>query len=1228
MKKKITKILGLLLSGVMAVSSIQVPVMAEGIEENGEVEVSIDMVSVSEDGMADHVDSIGEDSIEAETSDGMSAEKEQESVSVNGEDEDMDYHFTSPEINLFEADVKEMTDEEISHMILSADEMNVKAWISMLGSREMDVLLGRNTVLSQTVDVYEPDENGECFGNHFDTYMDYLNSIEEKAGYKFTSTSGHYYINWYSGTTSEGQSVITVSGMNNGDSDNTQQSGLTWKVTNAKHGLALKAGCTKSWPNNLTSAQNKTNYQQVWADFTYTKPVSYTASLTYDAANNGSGNYGVYQGLHDSATGCLKKNTGAGSNYYISAGTSYTGTSTYTTATTETFNIGPNFTNLGCTDSATNNCVVARITLNPVYMGITWNQNGGAGSNCQPASVLYGNTHGQATAPTRAGYTFAGWSGYSATAAVTANKTYTAAWNANQYTITYDGAGGNLSKTSDKVSYSGSIPAMPSASRDGYTFNGWTWSGYSGSGEYNYVGNSTATASWKPNQYTISYDANGGKVSPTSNGVTYDQSCPTAPTPTRYGYTFTGWTGGTYTGTYKTAGNTTVKANWSANEYTIHYDGAGGELSKDSDTATFDAAVPEMPEATRTGYTLTDWTWNGYSGSGNYDYAGQSTARANWKANQYTIYYDADGGSVSPASNAVTFDQACPTAPVPTRKGYTFTGWEGGTYNGIYKTEGDTTVKAGWKPNTYTVSFNTDGGDKVEEMTATYDQGFLLPFEPNKYGYVFTGWSNGTELYQAGEMVKNLTAEQNGFVTLKAEWARGRFVIHFESNGGSEVSDIQYDFGDSATLPVPSRGEIQDGDTVTKYTFAGWVDEYGKLYTTAQDVTREVLPVNGTLTLTARWDESISTVTEKKSETREVIETHEKVVEQPVYETNNYTNIYGMTDEQAQDFLNKLMKGFAADITIKGIRFEAYKNADGSVTIRLIDLGNSKEVVIPDSFRFGDTVIPVTVIDSGAFKGNTTIERVVLGKNVTTIRESAFEGCTSLRQITFNDGLVTVERRAFFGCSSLKEIKTSKDLKSIGESAFENCTSLSKVTLNNGFLEIGAKAFRNCKSLKTFTIPASVLKIGDQAFEKCIKLSSIKFAAGSELQSIGKSAFAGCTALKSVKLPNKLTTLSDKAFYGCKKLSKVTGGKGLVTIGAKVFMNCVSLKKITLYKNVVTVGKQAFYGCKKLQKVTIKSKVLTKVGAKAFKKTHKNVVFYVPDKAKKDAYKKLLKGKF
>ena len=974
-KKTLTRFFGLALSAVMAVTSIQVPVLADGSDsmEKEQTQISVDASAVSGD--------------------------VSEAVSGNEIEEEKDYHFTDTDTDLFALDVKGMSDEEISHTILSKDEMDVKAWLSSMSGDEKAELLARDTALSQTLDIYKEDENGVTATEHFDTYMDYLDSLDEKVGYKFTSTTGNYYINWYSGTTSEGQSCISVSGMKKGESDNTQQTDLTWKVVNSKHSLAIKSGGKKSWPNSLKSAQNKTNYQQPWADLTYTKPISYTAAVTYDSANSGSGDYKIFQGTHDSATGCLKSNSGAGEKYYVVSGTAYTGSSAYTAATTETFNIGPNFTNLGCTDNATNSSVVARITLNPVYMTLTWNQNGGSGSNCSPASVLYGNVHGQATAPARAGYTFAGWSGYSATAGVTANKTYTAAWNANQYIINYNGAGGTLSKTSDKVTYGGNIPTMPSASRAGYSFTGWTWSGYSGSGVYTYVGNSTATATWKANQYKINYDANGGQVSPASNGVTYGQPCPTAPTPTRTGYTFAGWTGGTYTGTYQTAG--------------------------------------------------------------------------------------------------------------------------------------DTTVKAAWKANTYTISFNTDGGSQVDDLSATYDSNVTLPGAPAKEDYEFTGWSDGVNTYQAGAVVKNLTSVQDGKVTFKAMWIPSTFTIRFQTNGGSEVSDVKYHFGDNTALPIPVKADKKDGDTVTTYSFAGWMDGTGTIYTTAQDVKREALSQDGILNLSAVWNETETIVREIKIETREE-KTEKTIVEKPVYETKTYTNHYGMTEEQAKSFLEKILNGMSSEITINGIRYEMILNGDGTITIRRADVGVNRVVTIPDSIRIGDSVIPVTVVEARAFKNNTSIKKVILGKNVTTIKESAFE----------------------------------------------NCKALSEVTLNNGLLNIGAKAFKGCISLKKITIPKSVMKIGDQAF------------------------------------------------YNCKKLSKVNGGKGLVNIGAKAFMNCRKLKKFTLYTSVMTVGKKAFYGCKKLKKVTIKSKVLTKVGAKAFKKTHKKIAFKITDKEKKEAYEKLLKGRF
>ena len=53
--------------------------------------------------------------------------------------------------------------------------------------------------------------------------------------------------------------------------------------------------------------------------------------------------------------------------------------------------------------------------------------------------------------------------------------------------------------------------------------------------------NHTLTAIWEPNTYTVTFDPNGGTVSPTSKTVAYGEKYDTLPIPTKSGYTFKGW---------------------------------------------------------------------------------------------------------------------------------------------------------------------------------------------------------------------------------------------------------------------------------------------------------------------------------------------------------------------------------------------------------------------------------------------------------------------------------------------------------------------------------------------------------------------------------------------------------------------------------------------------------------------------------------------------------------
>lgn len=158
------------------------------------------------------------------------------------------------------------------------------------------------------------------------------------------------------------------------------------------------------------------------------------------------------------------------------------------------------------------------------------------------------------------GYTFGGWNKADGTAwdyasdKVTDNITLYAKWAANTYTITFDTAGG--SEIAPITQDYGTVITAPKApTREGYTFIGWDKEIPTTMP----AENMTVTAQWEINQYTITFDTNGGsEIAP----ITQDYGTAiTAPAdPTREGYTFMGWD--TEIPTTMPAENITLKAKW------------------------------------------------------------------------------------------------------------------------------------------------------------------------------------------------------------------------------------------------------------------------------------------------------------------------------------------------------------------------------------------------------------------------------------------------------------------------------------------------------------------------------------------------------------------------------------------------------------------------------------------------------------------------------------------
>ena len=454
----------------------------------------------------------------------------------------------------------------------------------------------------------------------------------------------------------------------------------------------------------------------------------------------------------------------------------------------------------------------------PTY-AVTLNTNGGTIADGKDVT---GYTYGVgATLPTdvtRTGYTFKGWydnenlTGSPVTAiggAETGNKEYWAKWEINQYTITFDTNGGSeIAPITQDYGTEITVPADPT--RKGYTFKGWDKE----IPETMPAENITVKAQWGINQYTITFDTNGGnEIAP----ITQDYGTKiTAPAdPTRKGYTFKGWD--KEIPETMPADNITVKAQWEINQYTITFDTNGGsEIAPITQDYGTEITAPDKP--TRKGYTFKGWDKEIPETMP----ADNITVKAQWEINQYTIAFDTNGGS---EIASITQDYGTKiTAPDnPTRKGYTFKGWD----KEIPETmpAENITVKAQWEINQYTITFDTNGGSEIAPITQDYGTKITAPANPTRKGYTFKGWDK--------EIPKTMPAEN---ITVKAQWEINQYTITFDTNGGSEIAPITQDYGTKITAP--------DNPTRKGYTFKGWDKEIP-----------EIMPAEN-ITITARWKDT------------------------------------------------------------------------------------------------------------------------------------------------------------------------------------------------------------------------------------------------------------------------------------------------------------------------------------------------------------------------------------
>ncbi|MBQ9041230.1 MAG: InlB B-repeat-containing protein [Eggerthellaceae bacterium] len=392
------------------------------------------------------------------------------------------------------------------------------------------------------------------------------------------------------------------------------------------------------------------------------------------------------------------------------------------------------------------------------------------------------------------------------------------------------------------------LPAGPTHSVAGFTFQGWTTDDYkttawdsipneskwTAGADYSPTSNITLYAVWNPPVYEVSYDANGGASAPDKQYKKYDEGL--------------------------TLSSEEPTWNNSTESIAVTYNGNGGSAERGSDTVT-----------ATTGYMFEKWTdrqdgdGTEYQPSGSYTPNADVTLYAQW-------------------TESTTYEPEKVKLPAADRPGYTFLGWytaaDGGEFVGdagaeIAAPEETTTYYAQWQayeepsdPVSYTVVFqvpdDTDGGSvgkDSQEFTfgesQALDAGTITP----PAGKVFSHWaSEGGTTYTQKQLVSNLTNVDGGEVVLTAVWKDA-------PADGSQTYTIQYyeQGTDGSTYAMESEETIVEAvDTEVSVPESAKLAPLGFHYDETNSAPSGTVEANSSTVLTVYWARNQFDVTFEK----------------------------------------------------------------------------------------------------------------------------------------------------------------------------------------------------------------------------------------------------------------------------------------------------------------------------------------------------------------------------
>ena len=509
---------------------------------------------------------------------------------------------------------------------------------------------------------------------------------------------------------------------------------------------------------------------------------------------------------------------------------------------------------------------------------VTYNSNGGTG-NDYGFDIVYGETF-VLLDPTdsklnysRAGYWFdywsmqqdgsetdwKGWIGREWGWGYDYDVTFYAQWQPN-YHVVYHANGGSGTMSDTVVGWGDSLTISACTyTKTGYKFSHWAelypdgtyrdngWTNWSGTwqwanGEYSISDYKlNLYAQWTPNQYTVTFNPNGGSVSPTTATVTYDSTYGSLPTPTRTGYNFAGWVGKNLFNKSATAYKTGYYVR-GADGYEVGY--SAYNIYEFQVPAGAKITIKNSGQSTSPGYAF-------YTSAGAYisgaNFGNKSVVTATVPSNAMYIHVSVNVGSsdessridinsfqVEIGSSATTYESykiVTASTKMTTAHNHTLMALWTPIQSTISWSASDASINANlWNYAGSTGYTSSNRGskssytfsNKVASSKATYGQyvSYTTPI-PNRLGYTFNGWftasSGGTKIANADgtSALTNNIWNISGNTTLYAQWAKNTYSISYDYAGGTKGTNAptSYSFGTSTAISNPTR---------TGYTFAGW----------------------------------------------------------------------------------------------------------------------------------------------------------------------------------------------------------------------------------------------------------------------------------------------------------------------------------------------------------------------------------------------------------------------